>query len=619
MKFFNRILYLTTTLALFSCSNGDFTYTETRKMSADDPFQNTIAPSQFFEIDNRRDTVLEGEQGTIMILPKGCFVNSEGEPVSGNIRIELAEAYSPDDMLGSNLTTTSDGNPLITDGMIFFNATVSGKQLGIRNENPVHIEMPTPDKKPGMMVYEGVRDDSGKVNWVKPKAPDNFMKTVDIFSLDFLPEGFQRQAESMMDFRDFSKVTTGYFYHVYFNLSDEDGSTIFWDIIKKRFAISTIDVESNEKVFDQQGSNITNNNIGQKDTTLEQVDTCAKDTPATRECGIDPSRIKAIRNKHYQNTLIATKEFETRLKTIFKTCDNEILDIYVENLNKNMYELDSLAMEKCIRKGYTEQIAVFRSYFGQRLTKVKSADKYAKMLNGYYSDQLKKIKAELKIKKQKVIEAMKKENENSQKIVADYQKLLSKREKQRMETYGFNLTKTGWINIDNGTEPKEWNTEYLKVIVKNGKEFDRTYAYVWFSTMGSLSRLNTQDQEIFHAGNFGENTMLMPSNKQSTFISIGYKGENPSLFIRTFETGKDTMFYVVLQPTTPDELKKVLSPFDGNSRENSIVKDLEFMQKFFEEKKEINMKIEKEMRLLSLWNIAFPCCAIDLKSLQYYY
>lgn len=92
------------------------------------------------------DNVVEGEKGSIIICPKGCFVDRNGKIVEKNIDIEIAEALSLEDMLLSNLTTTSDGQLLETDGMIYFNATSDGEQLYINKENPIHIEIPTHQK-----------------------------------------------------------------------------------------------------------------------------------------------------------------------------------------------------------------------------------------------------------------------------------------------------------------------------------------------------------------------------------------------------------------------------------------------------------------------------------------
>lgn len=605
------VLLFSFSVLMISCHKEKVLIVETQKMSPNDPFKNTMVRSQFFDIDTKKDNIVEGEQGTIIICPKGCFINSDGEVVTENVRIELAEAYSTEDMLTSNLTTTSDGMPLETDGMIFFNATANGKQVAINKNKPVHAEMPTPDKKPDMMVFKGTRDENGNMNWTEPKAPDNFIKTVDIFSLDFLPEGFQREVEKGKGFNTFKTVTEGYTYHVYYSLSEEDRDALYIKIMHNKSLNETFDSENiNEPSYNQQGNVIYS--VQQDSAKKDNRDYLVVDSTDERKCGIYPAKIKAIRNQKYQNTFIATKEFELRLKVIFRTCENDILDNYVKNLDKNLFELDSIAAKMCKRKGLSEEAVAFEKFMEQRLTKVESADKYAALLSGYYDEQLKKIKAELKTTKDKFIEAEKKKDEEAQQVKNDYKKLLQKRETYRMETYGFNMTETGWVNIDNGTRPKEWGSEPLEIIVQNGKQFDRVYCYAYYPTIKSLSKLNSSDNISFHAGSESEKTMLMPKDKTATAISIGYKGELPFLFIRSFETGTDEKFSVSLEPSTNEKVKEALQPYNNNTVENNISKDLEFMTKFFEEKQRQNKIIKETEIMLGLWNIAFPCCAIDI-------
>jgi hypothetical protein len=80
---------------------------------------------------------------------------------------------------------------LETDGMIYLNATSKGKQLSINPEKPIYIEIPSHDKKSGMMVYKGERDDDGNMNWIEPQELEKFIIPLDIHSLDFLPNGLE--------------------------------------------------------------------------------------------------------------------------------------------------------------------------------------------------------------------------------------------------------------------------------------------------------------------------------------------------------------------------------------------------------------------------------------------
>ena len=167
------IIPLITLVFLFSCgspsSNESTELSETVKFSETDPFQNSITESEFFEIDPKKDNIIEGNKGTLIAAPKGCFIDKNGNAVTENIQFELTESLSMEEMILSNLTTTSNGEPLETDGMIYINATANGEQLTIDKNNPIYIEIPTEKVKDGMQAYKGTRDEQGNMEWSDPK------------------------------------------------------------------------------------------------------------------------------------------------------------------------------------------------------------------------------------------------------------------------------------------------------------------------------------------------------------------------------------------------------------------------------------------------------------------
>ena len=586
-------------VTLFQCSNNPTT--NQVKLNTNDPFKNTIVASQSFNIDSKQDNVIEGEKGTVVVCPKGCFKNAKGEIVEDNVKIELSEALSLEDMLLSNLTTTSDGKPLETDGMIYFNATANGEQLTINKDNPIHIEIPTTEKKAGMMAYKGIRDEKGNMNWIEPKELDKFLVTVDINSLDFLPQGFQTEVDKGMPYKNYKTATQGLTDSLYYQLSVTDGSSLMQGFVPTKY---------NEPYYNK-GKKVVNGKYTANSYLVQEQETKVTLDSARTNWGIDPAIIKVIKSEKYQNTFIATREFEARLKIIFKTCNNTVLETYINNLDKNLYEADSLA---AIAVGENQYYHDFVTFFQQRLTKVKQADKYANLLKGYYAKQLTKVKSELEKGQKKLMKQLNKKNEEAQKVADDYKKLLWKREKYRMEAYSFNWTETGWVNIDNGTLPKTWFEQPLEITITNGKQFDRVYTYVVYTSIKSLYRLNTTDNEQFYVGNDEDKKMLMPKKKLGVAIAIGYKDEVPSLSVKEFETGSEPKFILTLSPSSLDKVKKAIKDYEKYAKENKISKDLEFMAKFYEEEqRQKELKKESDF-ILGLWNIAFPCAPKEEKT-----
>ena len=595
-RLLSTLLIILSTLFIFSCKTiNNQTIEVTEKVHPNDPFKETMVLSQFFTINGNEDHVLEGDQGTVLVFPEGCFKNANGDIVKKDIKIELAEAFSLTDMLMSNLTTTSDGKPLITDGMIYFNATADGEQLLINKDNPVYIEVPTDKRKAGMQVYRGERDEDGNMNWVEPKELETFLTIVDLDLLNFYPEGFEAAVEANMPYKSYEyaskELKDSLFYSLsFFNLRQME--KIMDDFSATNF---------NEAYYNKYKEVINGKYTDQSFETNKikaEVDSMYN---SDGFYGVDPALIKVIRSEPFQNSLIATREFEKRLPYIYESCHNSILEIYSKNLDKNMWELDEMVAEKIstwpvdtlhsesdfYSHGSTDASRlekVFRDFSAQKLTNIKDSKKYSALLKDYYKRKLKEVQHELKTKQKEFLQKIKKENEGVKKVAKEYKDLLFKRETHRMEKYGFEWTNTGWINVDTGTIPKDWSPEKLEVFVKNGKEYDRVHTYVIYSSIESLYRLNSIDRESFYVGNETNKEMDMPKEKQATIITVAYQNENIFLGKQNFITGSPSVV-INLFSSSEKELSKALKRYDNYAPENSISKDLKYMEVFEKEKK----------------------------------
>ena len=113
-----------------------------------------------------------------------------------------------------------------------------------------------------------------------------------------------------------------------------------------------------------------------------------------------------------------------------------------------------------------------------------------------------------------------------------------------METYGFEWSETGWVNIDRGTIAKDWKPQRLEMIVQNGMNYDRVHTYVVYTSIKSLYRLNSSDKELFFVGNNEQKEMLMPKKSLAIAVSIAYKNDIPYLALKEFET--DSEFQIKL-------------------------------------------------------------------------
>jgi Cytochrome c len=576
-----HFLLIFSAIMLFQCCKSPIPV-PTVKFYPQDPFKSTIVKSQFFEIDAAKDHVIEGKGGTVLVFPKGCFKTQNGEIFDKNAQIELAEALKTMEILSSNLTTTANGNLLETGGMLFFDAKTSdGQALSINPKNPMYIEIPCAEKKPNMEVYQGIRDENGNMTWVNPAPLNQYLTAVDIFSLDFLPPNFYATLEKNLPVGDYKEASQALADSLYYCLATFDPSQI--------------------KINGSQPS-LSESYYGGHEGESFSHQAVSDDNKKDR--AINPAIIKVIKSDKFQNTFIATREFEKRLAFIFKTCNNAVLEAYIQNFDGNLWEADQKAANLIPDSALK---TVFQDFANLRLTTVKDGGKCSALLKDYYKNTLAKVQSTLASKQKDLVTNSQKKNAEAEKTVVEYKNLLKKREKYRMETYGFINTNTGWINVDNGTAPKDWGPAPLEIFVDNTKDFDRAYAYVLYTSIKSLYRLNSDDQSHFYVGNGDDKEMNMPKNRIAIAVAIGYKGETPAFAMTPFKIDSNKNLTLHLLPTTTDQITATLAPFDGYAGENTIANDLVFMKKLHIEAK----RQEKETALLGLMQdlaeTAFPC------------
>lgn len=688
-------------LLLLRCSNNSNQIIPVEKTHPNDPFRSTVVESQYFKINGDENQVIEGENGTRIVIPKGAFTDSKGNKITTEIQFELAEALSLEEMILSNLTTTSDEKLLETDGMIYINATANGEPLKIDESNPIYIEIPTRNKKPNMKVYKGIRDTIGNMNWTEPKELEKFLIPVDMSLLDFYPNGFKDAVIAQLPYKNHSEATSDLLDSLYYSLSSSKDETPFdeqpesysdyqekyystdtlsnpidwtfsyekinnqeyeiritahlhddWILVDHRYknTLPDLDIKFGESdsyitVGNLQSQkpkefNYSNDELGygyhvratfsQRVKFFHELEVIPISisatlystyldafTPSSMEnkieirdnCGVDPAKIAVIKSDEYQNTLVSTREFETRLQSIFKSCPSHIIEIYINNLDKDLWELDSMAASTL---GDEEIAKDFEAFSKQRLTNVMGAEKYAETLNGYYQKQLSELKAKLNKKRKQVLKEREAKSNEAQEVIRDYNKLLQKREKYRMETYGFTWTKTGWLNIDRGTNPKSWDSQKLEIIVDNAENYDRIHTYIVYTSIKSLYRLNSSKSGVFYVGNTIDKEMLMPKKQTAVAISIGYKNEKPFLAIHEFETGSTQSFIVDLKESSTIKIKSAIKAFDHYKKENNIETELAFMAKLAQEKRRQEKLKQEVLFIQRLTDIALPCCKPNL-------
>ncbi len=215
----------------------DYTYDEDTHC---DGLKTYVKPDiQEFKVDPSKGKTIEGEDGTLIIVPTDAFVNEDGSLVKEEVKLELVEALKISDMLAYNLTTMNDENALQTGGMIYVQPYVNEKKVNINPERPLYIEIPTDDYNPDMMAWQGETNASGDINWVSPTSLKKYLTLVDFENLDFLPTGFEDAVAAGMPFKGHTIADKELVDSLYYSIG----------VKKEKIEISKAEVVSDDEAF----------------------------------------------------------------------------------------------------------------------------------------------------------------------------------------------------------------------------------------------------------------------------------------------------------------------------------------------------------------------------------
>ena len=154
-------------MTITACQNSDQDTTEQTNLLSTDEIE-----TQVFSIPAIKDTLLTGKSGTILTIEKNTFIDQNGNPASGEIKIEFKECLDKLDMVIGNMTTTTNGQFLESGGMVYINATSNNEQLAIAADKSIRVEIPSDSTLDGMQVFEGEETDNG-INWKNPVELNN--------------------------------------------------------------------------------------------------------------------------------------------------------------------------------------------------------------------------------------------------------------------------------------------------------------------------------------------------------------------------------------------------------------------------------------------------------------
>ena len=403
----------------------------------------SMIAAQQFTIHADRDTIIETQSGMVCSVPANAFINANGKAVTGTVQLYIKEATDPLTIIKAGLSTRSGDRLLETGGMFFLDARQGNDILKIDTAKRIYAQLPVSSPKPGMQLFSGKRMADGSIDWVNPQSLVHELVDVDILTLNFYPPDYLtrlRENGFMINRKAFTDS-------VYYSLAAVFDKSSAWSIARPK--------DSRSK---------------------DSVDGPGKDTSSYTDlhCGINPAKIKTIWSAKYQHTLLATRAFEQRLAVIHWFMEPDLLDLYVNNLDKNLYEVDAMAAAKTTNP---EVKQTFLRFATLRDGKVKKGNKQFDKLREYYNLKTKILTEAIVATQQKMAQEKKRiDNEAYTKrsnhafsavdrLAANFNEELNINIKSAYQQLGYPeppatattkpaftntalITNTGWCNVD---------------------------------------------------------------------------------------------------------------------------------------------------------------------------
>jgi len=245
-------------------------------------------------------------------------------------------------------------------------------------------------------------------------------------------------------------------------------------------------------------------------------------------CGLDNKIVDTLYSSVFENTLIATIEFEARMKLIHKSCSEELLQIYLSNLDKNLYEIDRLAYQYLQEKDST-LAANFYTFYEQKLTKIKDGN----AVHEVYVDAI------------------------AQNPIPSFKAWM-------YNTMSFN--RNGWCNFDTpmtgiGYQIKEVITLRPPADI----DFVTATVYVVLKKYNSLCQLSRKGDPLRFSGDY-----FWVGDNEVALYAVASDGQQTYTALKEITVGEEKKYTLNLVPSDIETIKSTLSKYGTPREENRI-------------------------------------------------
>jgi hypothetical protein len=568
-------------------------------------------PEQFI-INNATDTIIETKEGIVFAIPANAFNSTDK-----NIELEIKTALDANSIIQQGLSTVSNGSLLQTAGMFYIAGRAGGQPVSLSKE--IAVSIPAGEINPAMQLFDGVEGEGtgGQINWVNPKPIEKKLRTYDIATLDFYPTDYIPTLKALKKNYRNKKYTDSLYYsfsgYPYQNEIENPGNakdTAGTTAINERPVIDLIR-DTTQKYFGDS-------------SLVKQLD--LNDEGKYTSFEIDPARIKAIRDKRFNNTSIATKEFEERIHYLHTLCTGEYLEIYLRNLDKPLYVSDQICAEHSagaikekfnifaarkdggviIATGIQEKLNI---YFREKYTAYKEA---AAKTWAQYEAELERLnnQADQKRYTQELRADEQKRNNFQEEFCINltdaYRQIGIRRscDDTLPNYYNITISTTGWKNLDvyvygatqdrqsmTYTDPTTGRTAKIiynetTISIENQQQFDKLLVYLIPDSLSSFQRVNQQGDLFKEQLNalFHYDAVVLAYKGTDVFY-FRQKSIQPAAYTFRLSPVSNNMLQKSLQEYSVNRTKDLQSEFEyqlseqeESIRQLQLQKDLQFRE-----------------------------------------
>lgn len=654
---------------------ADETLTEDVRAQLDKEAQFERLPIQYFSIPEEGAVVLS-EQGVLISVPENAFLLN-GKPYKGQLSVQFQEALTSSDIIKSGLSTMSNGQLLETGGMVGITGfTMNGKELEFNPEVGVYVQVPANDDNPDMKLYTGEKSKDGTINWVNPQELEKIPVAIPMSKLDFYPTGYEdhldkikwKQKKTSRDSlylsleseqEDYAltgeqlfskncatchtlfKDGTGPKLHGVTSLWEQNGADLD-DLVlfvqdwteaakKSEFIASRANLKPTamsqfrDKLSEEQILSIYQYIENPNSNAFYAQDHVELDSAQINY--ILPSKVLGFWNENFNNTNLATHEFERRMQAIHSTCNNSVLDVYLKNIDEPMHKSDA----EVASMGYGN----FQKFAAERVGKVDAKNPHTKQLQKFYEKSVNQLQSRNKILQKEEQKRRDNWDDETAKEREKEQKRTVKREAQALqEEFKFNMNHVkkqlgstrGFtvrhgrgtvLNIDAQvmqatinrvtttiTDPTTGKT--AKIIyndftfeVENPDQYIKLYAYVMPYELNSYQRIEAKNGKFNH-----------PLNNEIRYnVAVVGVTENGYAYFQKQNFKKGDLGTIQLKEVSETALDASVEQLNRNRRGTvmRITEELDWLARERADYKEQKMRRAMAEFRYELKCIAFPC------------